>query len=514
MKKKTILLGTSVFFYVISIGCGAGEPRANDREGPPSSEAVDASTSVPSEVPQEEYQLIRSGSQAAKDLGFAEPWKGDFDEMVERRYIRALVPYSPTYYFLDGPRQRGVAYEAYSLFEDWLNKELKTGTLKVHVLIIPVRRDELFPALVAGRGDIAAGGLTITPERQQLVDFSMPLTKGIDEIVVTGKKGPELGSLEDLSGKEIYVRLSSSYHESLTSLNESFEKAGRPPMTLTPAKEHLEDEDLLEMVNADLLDIVVVDKHKAELWSKVFTNLKLHPDLAVRTGGQIAWAIRKNTPKLEEVVNRFAAGHKQGTLHGNIIINKYFGNTKWVENALADQGMERYRDTIDFFKKYADQYGFDFLMMVAQGYQESRLDQSLVSHRGAVGIMQLLPSTASDNSVGISDIHIAEQNVHAGIKYMRWIRETYFSDDDVDDVNKTLFSFASYNAGPNRIKRLRNEATERGLNPNEWFNNVEIIAGEEIGRETVQYVSNIYKYYAVYYLLTEQDKLRRAGNGE
>ncbi len=514
MKKKRFPLVLPSLLCLVSMGCGTSEPRENESEEPASSEAVDASTSAPSEVPQDEDQLIRSGSQAAKELGFAQVWKGDFDGMVERRYIRALVSYSKTYYFLDGPRQRGTAYEAFSLFEDWLNQELGTGALKMHVLIIPVRRDQLLPALAEGRGDIAAAGLTITPERRKLVDFSMPLYSGIDEIVITSKNGPELGSLDDLSGKEIYVRASSSYYESLSDLNESFEKAGRPPMTLTPAKEYLEDEDLLEMVNAGLIDTVVVDKHKADLWSEVFANLKLHPELAVRTGGQIAWAIRKNTPKLAEVVNRFGAGHRQGTLHGNMIVKRYFGTTKWIENSLADEGLERYRDTIDFFKQYSDQYGFDFLMMVAQGYQESRLDQSLVSHRGAVGIMQLLPSTAADKSVGIPDIHIAERNVHAGIKYMRWIRETYFNDDNVDDVNKTLFSFASYNAGPNRIRRLRNKATERGLNPNEWFNNVEIIASEEIGRETVQYVSNIYKYYAVYYLLTEQDKLRRSGDGE
>jgi membrane-bound lytic murein transglycosylase MltF len=513
MKKKTFPLVILFLFCLVSSVCSPSEPGEDEVEAPVTSEAVGTSTQAASEVPQEEDQLIRSGNQAAKDLGFAQPWKGDFDGMVERRHIRALVTYSNTYYFLDGPRQRGVAYEAFSLFEDWLNKELGTGTLKMHVLIIPVRRDQLLPALVSGRGDIAAAGLTITPERQKLVDFSIPLVKGVDEIVITSKNGPELSRLEDLSGKEVYVRTSSSYFESLTALNESFEKAGRPPMTLTPAKEHLEDEDLLEMVNADLLDIVVVDKHKAELWSNVFTNLQLRPDLAVRTGGQLAWAVRKNTPKLLEMVNRFGAAHKQGTLHGNIIIKKYFETTKWVENALSDQGRERYRETIDFFKKYADQYGFDFLMMVAQGYQESRLDQSLVSPRGAVGIMQLLPSTAADKSVGIPEIHVAENNVHAGIKYMRWIRETYFNDDSVDDVNKTLFSFASYNAGPNRIARLRRNTAERGLDPNVWFDNVEIIASEEIGRETVQYVSNIYKYYAVYYLLTEQDKLRKSGDG-
>jgi membrane-bound lytic murein transglycosylase MltF len=128
--------------------------------------------------------------------------------------------------------------------------------------------------------------------------------------------------------------------------------------------------------------------------------------------------------------------------------------------------------------------------------------------------MQLLPSTAADKSVGIPDIHNADNNIHAGVKYMRWIRETYFNDDAVGEINKTLFSFASYNAGPNRIRRLRAKSAERGLDPNVWFQNVEIIAAEEIGRETVQYVSNIYKYYAAYRLVMDElgRKQRRTGD--
>ena len=340
--------------------------------------------------------------------------------MVERRVIRVLTVYSKTYYFLDGITQRGTTYEFARLFEDWVNEELGTGHLKVYVLLMPVLRDRLLPALIEGYGDIGAGGLTITPERQALVDFSVPSMTDVSEIVVTGPAAPPLETLDDLAGQEIYVRESSSYYASLRALNEKFDAAGRTPMVLNLAEEYLEDEDLLEMVDAGLIPMVVVDEHKAEFWDQIFDNITLHPDLAVRQHGSIASAFRKNSPQLADVIDRFTEEHRAGTLMGNIILNRYLKDTTRVRNAFSEEDQSRFRGTLRFFETYAPQYAFDPLMMVAQGYQESQLDQSVVSQAGAIGIMQLLPSTAADAAVAIPDIQDPENNVHAGIKYMRW----------------------------------------------------------------------------------------------
>ena len=143
-------------------------------------------------------------------------------------------------------------------------------------------------------------------------------------------------------------------------------------------------------------------------------------------------------------------------------------------------------------------------MVAAQGYQESGLDQSARSGAGAIGIMQLLPSTAADPNVGIPDIEEIDNNIHAGTKYLRFVRDRYFDDPAVDDFNATLLTFAAYNAGPARVRQLRAEAAEVGLDPNIWFDNVEVIAAKRIGRETVQYVSNITKYYVAYRLIVNQ----------
>ncbi len=497
---KSSSFGITLILSWGMLACG----QAQDAPTGESSEQTLATTESATSAPADEEQLLRRASASYKDLGLDRVEMGDLDEMIARRVIRALVTYSETFYFLDGPNQRGVSYESFKMFEDELNKELDTGNLKVYVVLVPVSRDQLLPALAEGLGDIAAAGLTITPERQRQVDFSDPFMTDVNEIVVTGPSAPPLESLDDLAGQQIYVRQSSSYYDSLQGLNRTFEDAGKPLMILKAAEEYLEDEDLLEMVDASLIPIIVVDEYKAEFWDQIFENITLHPTLAVRDRGAIAWAFRKNSPQLAEVVNRFVARNKKGTLMGNILLKRYLKDTKYVTNALAGEDRVRFDKTVDLFEKHSDQYGFDYLMMVAQGYQESRLDQSLVSHRGAVGIMQLLPSTAADKSVGIPDIHNADNNVQAGIKYMRWIRETYFNDDAIDERNKTLLSFASYNAGPNRIRRIRAKASERGLDPNEWFRNVEVVAAEEIGRETVQYVSNIYKYYAAYRLVMDE----------
>ncbi|MGH8680761.1 MAG: transglycosylase SLT domain-containing protein [Burkholderiales bacterium] len=426
-------------------------------------------------------------------------WTGDLDGMVERRLIRVLTVYSKTFFFVDKGAQRGIVHDAGRELEKALNGKLKTKHLRVEVAFVPVSRDELLPALVAGRGDIAAANLTITPERLQAVDFTDPWLTGVDEIVVTGPHSPPIATRGDLAGKEVFVRRSSSYYENLVKLNATFKQQGRAAVTLTPAPEILEDEDLLEMLNAGLVKALVVDSHKARFWKQVFPALTLHPDVAVDTGGEIAWAIRKDSPKLKSELNPFVRKHGKGSAFGNEVFRRYLKDTRYVKNATADAEMRKFKATIGMFRKYGDKYGIDWMLMTAQGYQESRLDQNVRSRVGAIGVMQVMPATGKELNVG--DIKQIDSNIHAGVKYVRFMIDRYYRNEPMDDLNKGLFAFASYNAGPGRVAGLRREAAERGLDPNVWFNNVERIAAEKIGRETVAYVANIYKYYVAYSLV-------------
>ncbi|MDR4493978.1 MAG: transporter substrate-binding domain-containing protein [Nitrospirales bacterium] len=452
-------------------------------------------------------------SQELKDDQFSvkfrqalKPWTGDWDGMVKRNQVRGLVPFSKTFYFLDGGRQRGLTYDLMKIFEKQINKELKRKTVQVQVVFIPVNRDEFITNLLKGVGDIAAGAITITPERKKLIDFSKPFLTNVREIIVTGSSSPALSSLDDLAGKTIHVRKSSSFHEHLVRLNASFNVAGKPEITLVPEEENLEDEDLLEMVNAGLLPMIVMDSPKAEFWSKIFENIRLHPDIAVNTGGEIAWAFRKNSPKLKKVINRFVSKNKKGTLIGNILFTRYLKNTMYVKNALATQERKKFQNLMQVFKKTAGQYGFDWVLAMALGYQESMLDQRKRSPAGAIGVMQLLPSTARDPNVNIPNIERLEPNIHAGVKYLHFLHDRYFTNHNMSLLNQWLFAIASYNAGPARISKLRAEAPSMGLNPNQWFKNVEVVAAKHIGRETVQYVSNIYKYFIAYRLILEKVK--------
>ena len=448
-------------------------------------------------------------------LGVAEKWTGDFDGMAERRVVRVLVVYNKIMFFFDRGRLRGGHYDLFMEFEKFVNERLKTGTLKINVVFIPVSRDRLLPALLEGNGDIAAANLTITAARLKTIDFSHPLRTGVKEIVVTGSPAPKLSSLDELAGREVHVRTSSSYYDSLLRLNTAFEKEGKKPVKIIAASELLEDSDLLEMVNAGIIPAVIVDDQKAEFWKNVFENISLHPDIAVDTGGQVAWAFRKGSPKLEEMINEFVKGNRKGSLMGNILLTRYLKENEWARNAIDAEELRKFRGTADLFKKYADQYGFDYLMTAALAYQESTLDHSKRSQAGAVGIMQLLPSTAADKNVGIPDVENLESNIHAGTKYLRFLRDRYFNDPEISELNQTLFSFAAYNAGPARVAKLREEAVEMAFNPNVWFNNVEVVAAKRIGRETVQYVSNIYKYYTAYKLIKRKaqaaEKAKRGG---
>lgn len=442
-------------------------------------------------------------------LSLDKKWQGDYDGMAERRLIRVLVVFNKMGFFIDQGQYRGVSVELLQTFQKFINKGNEDKALQIDVIFLPVYRDQLIPALVEGKGDIAVGNLTITEERLEKVDFSTPFLTGVKEIVITNSKIPQLNTIEDLSGQKIHLRKSSSYYQHAVQLNETFEKKGLKPMEIVEADEYFEDSDLLEMVDAGLIPMVVVDDHKAKFWGEIFKNIRLYPDITINEGGDIGWAFRKSSPKLAETINSFLETTKKGTELGNIVFKKYLQENKWARNALSPEAVERYQAVVELFKKYAVQYDFDYLMTEALAYQESQLDHGKRSPGGAVGIMQLLPDTAAGKNVGIPNIEKLEDNVHAGHKYLRFVQDRYFNDPGIDNLNKHLLTFAAYNAGPKKILDLRDEAKSRGLDPNVWFKNVEIVVAEKIGRETVQYVSNIYKYYIAYKLSQEKaDKIK------
>jgi len=524
MTLKRALLALTIAAAAAIAAC-SGQPNGGDTKTaatPAGSGAPAPAAPAAAPAPPEEDSAGAKGAEVTGDMAppvesllpedmrsiIDKPFKGDFDEMVKRRLIRVGVTFNRTFYFVDKGAPRGLSYEYVTTFDDQLNKRLNTGNLKIHSVMIPLSRDQLLPALVAGKIDMVVAQLTVTPSRQKIVDFTDPTRKNINEIVVTGPGAPPIGSVEDLSGKDVFVRKTSSYYESLVELNTRLKAAGKAPVDIQLASESLEDDDLLEMVNAGLIPATVVDDYLATFWDKVFPKLNVLGTVALRTGGTLGVAIRKNSPQLKAELNGFIAKQGLDSTLGAILNKRYLQSTKYAKDATSEEERKKFLAMVDFFKKYGDRYKFDYLMMAAQGYQESRLNQDAKSSVGAIGIMQVMPETGKEQKVG--DIRQIEPNIHAGVKYMRFIRNAFFEKEPMDDLNKGLFTFAAYNAGPGRIRQLRAEAARRGLNPNVWFGNVERVASERIGRETVTYVSNIYKYYVAYKLLQSENKRKKA----
>lgn len=455
--------------------------------------------------------MAQTPAPAARALPLdAKAWTGDFDAMVERRVVRVLVPYSRSLYFNDRGRERGITADNVRDFERYINQKYakRLGKRPITVYIVPTTRDELLKDVADGLGDIAAGNLTVTDERKKLVDFVAPADqRPVNEVVVTGPKSPAVATAEDLAGRTVHVRQASSYHESLVALNARLKKDGRPEARLVLVPDALEDEDMMEMLNAGLLEAIVVDDWKARMWAQVLPRIKVNDQAVVRSGGLVGWAIRKDSPQMEAILAEFYTNVLKKQNLAQARFNQYYRRVKQLKDPTGSAEWKRFEQTIALFEKYGAKYSFDPLMLAAQGYQESQLDQNARSHVGAIGVMQIMPATGAELKVG--DITITEPNIHGGAKYMDQLMTRYFPDAKFSEANRSLFAFASYNAGPGNISRMRKEAGKRGLDPDKWFNNVELVTAEKIGAETTTYVRNIYKYYAAYRLMTEIHALQK-----
>lgn len=440
-------------------------------------------------------------------------YKGDLEVMENKRVIRALVSFNKSSYFIDQGRPRGISYEALTEFERFLNHKLhpndRTGKDKINVVLIPTSHEKLQSDLLNGHGDIAAIGIAITDERKKIADF-IPVASDRQDVVVAGVAAPSLSGLDDLAGKEVYLFKEGVSWTDLAARSTKLATSGKSPIQLKPADANIDWEDLVEMANAGMVQYAVVPLHIARLWKSVFPELKIYDSFPVTEKLEVGWAVRKDSPKLRALLEEFAKTHRVGTAFGNTLVARYLKNPQFVKNNRSPESVKRFNEMAAMFQKYARRYQFPWLMIAAEAYQESGLDQSVKSHVGAVGVMQVMPATAAASPVKVADIHKLENNIHAGVRLLKYLRDDYFKNDPMDPINKSLMTVAAYNAGPARIKQCRQMAAEMGLNPNLWFKNVEYAVAKRVGAETVNYVSNIYKYYLGYKLQTERDEARAA----
>ncbi len=437
-------------------------------------------------------------------------------EGQETRFLTVLIPFDRTRFFIRNGEPMGFEFELVRAFEQHLNEQRQRGEPAVQAIFVPTRFDRLLPTLTEGIGDIAAGGLTITAGRAEQVAFSRPYFEDVAELVVAHVDAPPLERLDDLAGRQVVVLRGSSYVASLARLNETFAANGLAAVDVVEAAPELGTEDLLEMVHAGIIDYTVADQHIAELWAGVLPGLHVDSDLRVAEGGAIAWAVRPGAEALKAEIDAFMATVRRGTLVGNVLFNRYYDGHRFIDNPLEGNELDdliRYRE---LFERHAAAHGFDWRLVAAVAFRESRFDAEARSPRGAVGLMQLLPTTAA--YVGIDDPTPVEANVEAGVRYLAYLRDAVLGDDTgLDERARRDFMLAAYNAGPGRLRDLRAMTRdELGLDPDRWFFNVERAAQLRIGDETVRYVTDVNKYWLAYQLgdalLAEREAQREAVN--
>ena len=374
-------------------------PGCSKRETPPEKTAVSAGKEA---APATAAAPASTEQRNAANVTLPAPFghrTDDLDAMLKGRNIRALVIINPVDFFYSSGHPMGVTYEALRELEKYVNDKYKTGKFPVKISFIPLRPDQVEAALMQGVGDLIAYPLIVTPERQQRVAFTVPLRADVKQVVVSGPNFDTLGSVDDLSGKEVFVNPLTVAYQNLQGINDNLTKAGKPPIAIKAADKYLLDDDLVQMVNAGLIPATVMRVARADLWSQVLPNLKVHEDIVIASGQQAAWAVRKDNPQLKQLLDEFITPRAVGTSFGNTLLRRYLQNTKWVKNSTSPEELKKFEALSGIFKQYAGQYDFDYLMIMAQGYQESLLDQSKRNPSGSVGIMQVIPKYAAASPI-------------------------------------------------------------------------------------------------------------------
>lgn len=438
---------------------------------------------------------------------------GGLADARRRGFLRMAVAPDPLMIAFDGEEALGVAIVISQEMEKYLATLPDASPTPTVVVPTPTPRGRIEDGLAEGQSDFAT--LTVrTIEENEALDYTQPLIDEVADVVVLSPDVEGIDTLDDLAAVPLFVQEGGRYARVIETLNDDRVRDGLPPLQVKYVDERLDDYDLVEMAEVGVIPATVMTNFKAEFWSQVYDSVTVRDDLTLSGDARIAWAVRAENPELLAALDGFAGIAKKGTLLGNVVLQKYVESADWIENI----GAENVRRLIDevgpVIRRYSDEYDFEFELVLAQAYQESRLDQSRVSHVGARGVMQVMPATAADPAVGIPDISSVENNVHAGVRYLRWLRDTYFDDPEIDPLDRTLLTFAAYNAGPGGVLRARKLARRMGLDPDRWFENVELAIQKAVSREPAIYVRNIFKYYVSYRLLSQLEAESAAARAE
>lgn len=504
-------LALGLALAVATLGCpnDPAPPEADATSGARDPAAAEAEQESEAEPPTALAEGLDEAAGEALGRHMAKRYPATLASVIEKRFLRVLTSRNGFDYFLHDGRRGGYQYEMVHAFTRFLNERHLEGdaTLPIQFELIPVDDDQLIPLLLDGAGDLIAARLTITPRRATRVAFSRPYRR-VDERLVAHDRSPRVESLEDLSGRQVAVRASSSFAESLARLSARLREAGRAPVDVVFVDEDLETERILALVAARRFEYSVADALVAELATEIHPTLRVPENLALRTDGELAWATIPSAGALLEEMNAFLPTFRQGTLRGNLALRRYFEAERGALQRLSEGEAGEPKHVSDFdelFRTHAAAFDLDWRLVAAMAYQESRFDPRAKNRWGAVGLMQIKPKTAAEPYVDLPEIEGVENasnNVRAALKYLDWIKRRYFdAEPGLRERDRLRMALAAYNAGPRTILRARARARKRGLDPDRWFRNVELALLEMRRSEPVRYVSEINQRYLSYVML-------------
>ena len=393
---------------------------------------------------------------------------------------------------------KAIGVEAVRLraFVDYLNQQqAKAGQKKIVLKLIPKAKDQLLSALARGEGDMVAPGELLGEVKAPDIVASHAIVAQVPMILVTGPKSSGYSSLDKLSGRTVVLPPGSAAGPALLKLNKQFAKHKQAPIKIEWVDPSLAVEDVLEMVQAGIYPATMVEKTIAERWATVMPKLQLASSVQLGED-DMHWFFRSSSGQLQATVDQFLKNHHTSSASQNVAFSKAYQRLYRVHQPLDEVGRQRLEKVRPTLQRYAKKHQFDWLGLAALAFKESTLNPAARGSSGGVGLMQITPGTAQ--RVGVSGIHQLDNNVQASARYLADLRRNYFSSPKLNERERLAFTLAAYNLGPERVEGLRAEALRRGLNPDQWFFQVERVAMETLGMGVVSYVNSVNKYFLAY----------------
>ncbi|MDE1165657.1 MAG: transglycosylase SLT domain-containing protein [Pseudomonas sp.] len=388
----------------------------------------------------------------------------------------------------------GVEYHRLRAFEHYLNGHARDGQ-QITLKIIPKAKAQLIGALQRGEGDLVAPGELIDLPEVHAVDATDPVVGNVPLVLVGARGERRFNKVEQLAGHTLALPTGSAAGEAIHTLNQKLALRKLPPIKVEWVDPSLAVEDVLEMVQGGIFHLTVVEQPIAERWAKVMPKLTVQSRVKFSSPQGMVWYVRRDASMLHATVDRFLQTYRTPSDQDAAFVRVY-RRLYQVHYPLAKDDRQRLEKLRPVLQRHAREQGMDWLNLAALAFKESDLDPTVRGAGGATGLLQITPSAAQ--RVGVSNIQNVDNNVQAGAKYLSMIRRKFFASNQLNERERMAFTLAAYNIGPERVQAMRAEAKRRGLNPNQWFFQVERVAMEQVGMGPVSYVNSVNKYYLAF----------------